>query len=211
MIIVGRGGGSIEDLWAFNEEIVARAIFECRIPVISAVGHETDTTIADYVADLRAPTPSAAAELAVFEYETFLNEVEEYRIKIRKAIRQKAEWEKMKIGQYALQLKYLHPRNKLRDKQQRTVELEERFRQTMERKIDDEKRRFAFYIERMKGLSPLAKLNQGFAYISTENGKVVKTIADTANGETLNVYVTDGVIKARVEDTHKEEHCGSRK
>ena len=211
LIIVGRGGGSIEDLWAFNEEIVARAIFECRIPVISAVGHETDTTIADYVADLRAPTPSAAAELAVFEYETFLNEVEEYRIKIRKAIRQKAEWEKMKIGQYALQLKYLHPRNKLRDKQQRTVELEERFRQTMERKIDDEKRRFAFYIERMKGLSPLAKLNQGFAYVSTENGKVVKTIADTANGETLNVYVTDGVIKARVEDTHKEEHCGSRK
>ncbi|MGO5442099.1 exodeoxyribonuclease VII large subunit [Faecalimonas sp. LCP19S3_D12] len=211
LIIVGRGGGSIEDLWAFNEEIVARAIFECRIPVISAVGHETDTTIADYVADLRAPTPSAAAELAVFEYETFLNEVEEYRIKIRKAIRQKAEWEKMKIGQYALQLKYLHPRNKLRDKQQRTVELEERFRQTMERKIDDEKRRFAFYIERIKGLSPLAKLNQGFAYISTENGKVVKTIADTANGETLNVYVTDGVIKARVEDTHKEEHCGSRK
>lgn len=211
LIIVGRGGGSIEDLWAFNEEIVARAIFECRIPVISAVGHETDTTIADYVADLRAPTPSAAAELAVFEYETFLNEVEEYRIKIRKAIRQKAEWEKMKIGQYALQLKYLHPRNKLRDKQQRTVELEERFRQTMERKIDDEKRRFAFYIERMKGLSPLAKLNQGFAYISTENGKVVKIIADTANGETLNVYVTDGVIKARVEDTHKEEHCGSRK
>ena len=211
LIIVGRGRGSIEDLWAFNEEIVARAIFECRIPVISAVGHETDTTIADYVADLRAPTPSVAAELAVFEYETFLNEVEEYRIKIRKAIRQKAEWEKMKIGQYALQLKYLHPRNKLRDKQQRTVELEERFRQTMERKIDDEKRRFAFYIERMKGLSPLAKLNQGFAYISTENGKVVKTIADTANGETLNVYVTDGVIKARVEDTHKEEHCGSRK
>lgn len=211
LIIVGRGGGSIEDLWAFNEEIVARAIFECRIPVISAVGHETDTTIADYVADLRAPTPSVAAELAVFEYETFLNEVEEYQIKIRKAIRQKAEWEKMKIGQYALQLKYLHPRNKLRDKQQRTVELEERFRQTMERKIDDEKRRFAFYIERMKGLSPLAKLNQGFAYISTENGKVVKTIADTANGETLNVYVTDGVIKARVEDTHKEEHCGSRK
>ncbi|MFR7847130.1 MAG: exodeoxyribonuclease VII large subunit [Coprococcus phoceensis] len=211
LIIVGRGGGSIEDLWAFNEEIVARAIFECRIPVISAVGHETDTTIADYVADLLAPTPSVAAELAVFEYETFLNEVEEYRIKIRKAIRQKAEWEKMKIGQYALQLKYLHPRNKLRDKQQRTVELEERFRQTMERKIDDEKRRFAFYIERMKGLSPLAKLNQGFAYISTENGKVVKTIADTANGETLNVYVTDGVIKARVEDTHKEEHCGSRK
>ena len=210
LIIVGRGGGSIEDLWAFNEEIVARAIFECRIPVISAVGHETDTTIADYVADLRAPTPSEAAELAVFEYETFLNEVEEYRIKIRKAIRQKAEWEKMKIGQYALQLKYLHPRNKLRDKQQRTVELEERFRQTMERKIDDEKRRFAFYIERMKGLSPLAKLNQGFAYISTENGKVVKAIADTANGETLNVYVTDGVIKARVEDTHKEEHCGSR-
>ena len=211
LIIVGRGGGSIEDLWAFNEEIVARAIFECRIPVMCAVGHETDTTIADYVADLRAPTPSVAAELAVFEYETFLNEVEEYRIKIRKAIRQKAEWEKMKIGQYALQLKYLHPRNKLRDKQQRTVELEERFRQTMERKIDDEKRRFAFYIERMKGLSPLAKLNQGFAYISTENGKVVKTIADTANGETLNVYVTDGVIKARVEDTHKEEHCGSRK
>ena len=108
----------------------------------------------------------------MFEYETFLNGVEEYRIKIRKAIHQKAEWEKIKTGQYALKLKYLHPQNKLRDKQQRTVELEERLRQTMERKIDDKKRRFGFYIERMKGLSPLAKLNQGFAYVSTENGKV---------------------------------------
>ncbi len=211
LIIVGRGGGSIEDLWAFNEERVARAIFNCRIPVISAVGHETDTTIADYVADLRAPTPSAAAELAVFEYGAFLNRIEEYRMKMHRLMRQEADLKKMQSSQYALKLKYLHPRNKLREQQQRAAEIEMRIRQMMERKLDNEKRKFAFYIERMKGLSPLAKLNQGFAYVSNEQGSVVKTTTDTAVGEMLNVHVTDGVIKARVEDTHKEEHSGNGK
>ena len=208
IIIVGRGGGSIEDLWAFNEEIVARAIFNCRIPIISAVGHETDTTIADYVADMRAPTPSAAAELAVYEYHALENYMNEQRLKLRKALLQKVQMERMKLERYRMKLGYLHPKNKLREKQQLQVELEQRLRLAMDKKLNLAKQKLAIRIERMKGLSPLEKLNQGFSYVASEDGRVVKSIEHVKKEDKLTIYVTDGILKAKVEDTMKEDYSG---
>ena len=208
IIIVGRGGGSIEDLWAFNEEIVARAIFNCRTPIISAVGHETDTTIADYVADMRAPTPSAAAELAVFEYQAIANYLAEQRIKMQRGLYHRVQMERMKLQRYRLKLEVLHPRNKLREKQQLQVDLEQRLRLAMERKLVNAKQNLAIRIERMKGLSPLQKLNQGFSYVSDESGHVVKSVEQVKKEDKLTIYMTDGVVHAHVKDTVKEDYSG---
>ena len=203
VMIVGRGGGSIEDLWAFNEEIVARAIFECKTPIISAVGHETDTTIADYVADMRAPTPSAAAELAVFEYQAFENYLDEKRLKLKRTLYQKIQLTRMKLERYRVKMNYLHPRTKLQKQQQRSLEAEQRMRNVMDRKLNLAKQRLAIRIEQMKGLSPLAKLNQGFSYVTSESGKVVKSVEHVSANDSLKIYVTDGIVKAKVEDTYK--------
>ena len=208
IIIVGRGGGSIEDLWAFNEEVFARAIFNCRTPIISAVGHETDTTIADYVADLRAPTPSAAAELAVFEYQALANYLDDKRLQLRKAMYQRIQLERMKIERYRIKMNYLHPGTRLREQQQRCVELEQRLGLAMEKKLTLSKQKLAIRIERMKGLSPLAKLNQGFSYVSRDSGNVVKSIQDVKKEDRLTIYVTDGIVKAKVEDTIREDYSG---
>ncbi len=208
VIIVGRGGGSIEDLWAFNEEIVARAIFHCSVPIISAVGHETDTTIADYVADLRAPTPSAAAELAVYDYYALQEYMQSMQMRLRRGILQKLRAERMKIERYALKMKYLHPETKLRQKQQLAVEYEKRLRDAMERKIIISKQRFEIYIEKMKGLSPIEKLNKGFSFVSSKQGKAVKSIYDVAKEDLLQIHVTDGIVRARVEDCIQEDYYG---
>ena len=205
-IIVGRGGGSIEDLWAFNEEVVARAIFNCKTPIISAVGHETDTTIADYVADLRAPTPSAAAELAVYEYQALQNYLEDKRLNLKKGLYQKIQMERLKIERYRTKMRYLHPRTKLQQQQQRYVDLEQKLRLAMDKKLTMSKQRLAIYIERMKGLSPLTKLNQGFSYVASERGNVVKSIQDVKAEDSLTIYVTDGLIKTKVKETIKEDY-----
>jgi len=206
VIIVGRGGGSIEDLWAFNEEIVARAIFECSIPIISAVGHETDTTIADYVSDLRAPTPSAAAELAVFDYRQLENQKLEYKLKMQRILVQRIEVNRLKMEKMETKLKYLHPENKLREYRQRLVELEDRLRNTMQNHLQMKKHRFQIYLEKMKGLSPLQKLSQGFSYVETDEKQVLKSISQVKLGDMISVYVTDGIIKASVEEIKEEQH-----
>ena len=201
VIIVGRGGGSIEDLWAFNEEAVARAVFDCTVPVISAVGHETDTTITDYVADLRAPTPSAAAELAVYEYrevkETMLNCAQ----RMRRAVLIRADAQRARLKQMELRLKFAHPRQKLNEKRQYCVELEDRLRNLMDRRLIAEKHRLALSAEKMKGLSPLEKLNQGFSFVQDENGRK----------ERLTVYVTDGKIETEVISAAGTEYPGTEK
>ena len=206
VIIVGRGGGSIEDLWAFNEEVVARAIFHCKTPVISAVGHETDTTIADYVADLRAPTPSAAAELAVFEYQAVANYLEDKRLQLKRGIYQKIQLERMKIERYNMKMRYLHPRTVLQKQQQRCMELEQKLRLRMDEKLTRTKQKLAIYIERMRGLSPLTKLNQGFSYVASGEGKAIKSIQDVNIEDSLTIYVTDGLVKAKVQETIKEDY-----
>lgn len=204
LMIVGRGGGSIEDLWAFNEEEVARAIFECSVPIISAVGHETDVTIADYVADLRAPTPSAAAELAVYEYSLLADSLMEYQMRLNRIFRQKVQMERMKLREYEVKLKYLHPGNLLRDYRQRHAEYDERIRGLMDAKLLRERHRLSLYAERMKGLSPLEKLSQGYSYAQTAGGKTLKSIEQVKTGDEIEVYVSDGAVTAVVSKTRKE-------
>ena len=206
VMIVGRGGGSIEDLWAFNEEAVARAIFECETPVISAVGHETDTTIADYVADLRAPTPSAAAELAVYDYRLTERTMIEYREKATRLLEQQIRMQRLRLREYQTKLMYLHPENQVRDYRQRIVDYEEKLRLLMENSLQKNKMRFTVDLEKMKNLSPLEKLNQGFSYVETADRKAVKRIGQVDVGDELTIYVTDGTIKVCAEETKEERH-----
>ena len=206
VMIVGRGGGSIEDLWAFNEEEVARAIFECSVPVISAVGHETDTTIADYAAALRAPTPSAAAELAVYDYRQVQRGMQEYRLRMNRLLNQKIQVARLKLREYHTRLKYLHPRLKLQEQQQRLSEMEDRMKMLMEGKVRDARHRMALYVEVMKGLSPLQKLSHGYAYVEGRDKKAIKSIRQVRNQDRLSIYVTDGILQATVEDVKEEQH-----
>ncbi len=201
VIIVGRGGGSIEDLWAFNEEEVARAIFDCSVPIISAVGHETDTTIADYVADLRAPTPSAAAELAVYDYRQTQMCREEYRLKLNRLLSSKVTVNRLRLKESQTRLKYLHPRYKLQGQLLRLSDLEDRLRQRMENQLRENRHRLAICMEAMKGLSPIQKLNQGYSYVEKEDKTVVKSIRQVQTGDRLSVYVTDGVIRAVADES----------
>ena len=202
-IIVGRGGGSIEDLWAFNEEAVAQAIFDCPIPVISAVGHETDTTIADFVADLRAPTPSAAAELAVYDIEQFQERMSEYAYTMQHLCRNRISRYRNRLEHYRMQLRYLSPANQIREKRTYMMKLEETLQGHMERTLSDKRHRLALYIEQMKGLSPLEKLNQGYAYAADGQGRTVNRISQVEPGDELHVYVKDGVIHTKVTDRGK--------
>ena len=200
VIIAGRGGGSMEDLWAFNEEKVARAIFECRTPIISAVGHETDTTIADYVADLRAPTPSAAAELAVTDYRQLMSGLELYRNQLADRLEQKIRNSRQRAEYLRLRLLQASPEYQLREKKQYAADLEERLKRSMEQKLTDRKHRMALYAERLEGVSPLKKLQQGYSYTEASDGKALRSVSQVEPSDLLLIHVTDGTIKAEVKE-----------
>ena len=204
VMIVGRGGGSIEDLWAFNEEPVARAIFECSIPVISAVGHETDTTIADFVADLRAPTPSAAAELAVYDHREARERIRTYQEAMLRQVTLKISEKRSALERLRMRLNYAHPRQKLNESRQYAADLETRLRLLMQNRLDREKHRLALCVEKMKGLSPLEKLSHGYSYIQNQNGENIRSIRQVSDGTALEIYVSDGRIRALVTGSGEE-------
>ena len=212
VLIVGRGGGSIEDLWAFNEEIVARAIFACKTPVISAVGHETDVTIADYVADMRAPTPSAAAELAVFDYRQFTEEIEGYRQALIRSVQRQAERTRYRTGEYYYRLGLKDPQKLLNDRRQRAIEIEDKMNRLMREQLLENRHRLAIFSGRLSGMSPLEKLSQGYGFVSGQDGKKVVSIRQVKPDDQIFVYVQDGKITAEVKsaeaactDSRKEQ------
>lgn len=204
VMIVGRGGGSIEDLWAFNEEMVARAIFDSSTPVISAVGHETDVTIADYVADLRAPTPSAAAELAVCDMQEVFRKIQQYEESLKGGLKQQVDSKRQQYENYKLRLRALSPESKVREMQMQLLGLERRVQEGMQRYIEQYRHKFQLYIERMNGLSPAAKLNQGYAFVAKDT-KAVKSIGDVKKDDLLEINVIDGTIQTKVVTVKKQK------
>lgn len=209
VLIVGRGGGSIEDLWAFNEEPVARAIFNCETPVISAVGHETDTTIADYVADLRAPTPSAAAELAVTDIRGILERMDQYRRRMNYSLQTQVQQAKTRLQSYQARWNYLNPVQRLEKQKNRLADAERRLQENMEAVLQNKRHRLELYIRQMQGLSPLDKLNQGFSYVENQEQRPVTRIAQVQEGELLKIQVTDGTIEAEVKAKRQRQYAAA--
>ena len=201
VIIVGRGGGSIEDLWAFNEEIVADAIFNCPIPIISAVGHETDWTIADFVADLRAPTPSAAAELAVFEIDLLLQDIDAYRDILTRRMNDRISRLREKVSADTRLLQHLSPEARIRDQRMRAAQASERLERLMTDILRENRHRLDVDVERLKALSPLDKLQSGFSYVADTDGNNIRSIKNVSPGDKLEINVADGVIGAEVVST----------
>lgn len=198
VMIVGRGGGSIEDLWAFNEREVAQAVFDCSVPVISAVGHETDTTIVDFVADLRAPTPSAAAELAVTDIRDTLGAVSAYREGLRRLMQKRLHESRAQARQMELKLRLDSPASRIRERKMMALSAEERLQERMRRLLERHKLKLAVYIERMRGLSPLEKLNSGYSYVEDGAGHNVRSVRQVREGQEIMVRVKDGGIRAKV-------------
>ncbi len=222
VIIIGRGGGSIEDLWAFNEEKVARAIFRCNTPIISAVGHETDTTIADYVADLRAPTPSAGAELAVDDMSEVLTSLKQLEFRLHMLMQQNIERIRKTAKEYSLLLQLKGPVGRLQESEQFLIRISERMEQAitfrmnecrekkdrytemlsrlMQMKLNEAYHRLELSGGRLSALSPQAKLDAGYAYIENSRKKAVRDASSVIKGDSLNIYMKDGIIEALVTD-----------
>lgn len=200
VIIIGRGGGSMEDLWAFNEEIVADAVFQCRTPVISAVGHETDNTISDYVADLRAPTPSAAAELAVYDVRQALSELYDYKDRLARCILYQTETGRDRIDYMAERLHYLNPQNQILQKRQHLTDMEDRMQLLMTQQLKDSRHGMALLAGRLDAMSPLKRLESGYAYVADEKGNMLDSVKKLKTGDAMTVTMKDGSILARVEE-----------
>ena len=202
VIIVGRGGGSIEDLWAFNEEMVARAIYSCRTPIISAVGHETDTTISDYVSDLRAPTPSAAAELAVYDVKNLLENLADAHGEMANRMMTKIQERRMLLKQKRLLLERFHPSYQLQQKRLRADDLGEKISTAMHLVLNRKKQQVELAAQRLKGLSPIERLEGGYS-VASKDGRVIKEVAGVKPQDEIQVDVTDGTILATVQEVRK--------
>lgn len=197
-MIVGRGGGSLEDLWAFNEEETAYAIFHAETPVISAVGHETDYTIADFVADLRAPTPSAAAELAVFDYAAYLNTLQVHKNRLDMAVNMQLERKKAQVEVLRRRLNLQDPVYQLKQKKQQLAGLKQSLSYSMQNRIRDCRHRTALCAGKLEALSPLKQLSGGFAYVSDEAGNPVQSARVLEPGQVIGLQFADGKVRAEI-------------
>ncbi|MDY5806224.1 MAG: exodeoxyribonuclease VII large subunit [Lachnospira sp.] len=209
VIIVGRGGGSIEDLWAFNEECVAEAIFNAKTPIISAVGHETDFTIADFVADLRAPTPSAAAELAVADIHQIENRIAGYEELVNKAFMKVISQKRAVIDNYSMRLKYLNPVSRINEKRITLDRLKERLDDNMSRLLKDYRHKLEVYASRLHGVSPLEKLGQGYSCTQNENGVPVTSVSNISLGDIITTTLKDGEIISQIKEVKNNESFNS--
>ena len=203
VMIVGRGGGSIEDLWAFNEEIVAQAIFDCSVPIISAVGHETDFTIADFVADKRAATPSAAAELAVRELRETDDQIRSRRDALNDRIMNILRRKRDSVAAFEKQIALLSPQAKIRQSKDRLVRGETALHDGMIDLIKSRRNRLALLTSKLEGGSPLKKLESGFAYVTDEKERRIKSVKQVRKGEKLRLTLTDGYVETQVLKTEE--------
>jgi len=205
VIIVGRGGGSIEDLWAFNERIVAEAIFHCSVPVISAVGHQTDYTIADFVADKRAATPSQAAEFAVFEFEQTKIMLAQMRQRMNLSMNRRIRTERERLQHKATKLGFLSPKRRLEENRRRLMDFEEKLSIRMQQNFREKKNRLAILAQTLDGYSPAKKISSGYAYLEGADGKSIKNIAQVNVSDNITVHVIDGKIKAVITEAIRNE------
>lgn len=197
-IIVGRGGGSIEDLWAFNEPEVVEAVFNASTPIISAVGHETDFTLTDFVADMRAPTPSAAAELAVTEVAAVENKIYEYERRLKQQMMYSLSAKRDYLERLKLQMEYLNPVNQIYDKRQRLMNIEDKLNMLIKRCVADNRNRLCLYASRLEGLSPLKKLDMGYGYIEDSQNDRIISVSQVSPEDEITVYLKDGSIRSKV-------------
>ena len=200
VIILARGGGSLEDLWPFNEEIVARAIYDSELPIISAVGHETDFTIADFVADLRAPTPSAAAELAVANIEDVRETLKLYNNRYKVALKKKIELMRLSYEKCMARPAYKNPTQKINE-QYMVIDMKVKALQnSMMLKLKEAKTSFVKETAKLDSLSPLKTLTRGYSIVTKqESGKVIKSVDDLNSGEKVNLRLSDGQKTATID------------
>ena len=200
VLIIGRGGGSLEDLWPFNEEIVARAIYDSELPIISAVGHETDFTIADFVADLRAPTPSAAAELAVANIDDVRETLKLYNNRYKVALKKKIELMRLSYEKCMARPAYKNPTQKINE-QYIVIDMKVKALQnSMMLKLKEAKTSFVKETAKLDSLSPLKTLTRGYSIVTKqESGKVIKSVDDLNSGEKVNLRLSDGQKTATID------------
>lgn len=198
-IIIARGGGSLEDLWPFNEEIVARAIYDSELPIISAVGHETDFTISDFVSDLRAPTPSAAAELAVTDIEDLLYNLNLYNRRLKMALKRKTEIMRLRYEKCMNSSVYREPLQKINEKYLLIDRCLKSLENSEIKRLKDYKLQMAQNISKLDALSPLKTLTRGYSITTLKNSnKIIRNVKDVKSGDNIEIRIQDGVLDATI-------------
>ena len=205
VLIVGRGGGSIEELWAFNEEPVVRAIAASEIPVVSAVGHETDFTLSDFAADSRAATPSQAAELVVADADSYLRYVEELTARGERVLVHQLEQAQHKLQRLQGSWVLSKPERWLEPLQQRTDMAMRQLQGRMESVLQKRQHKFGLLVARLDALSPLTVLARGYSITKTDSGRALRSIADVRWGEELRTQVADGDVISVVQQVERRE------